>query len=517
MAGGKLTPRQKMINMMYLVLTAMLALNVSAEVLNAFKTIDKGLTKSITTVREKNTSDLNFFALAYNENPRKVAVWKEKAERVDAKSKEMYDYLQDLKAEIIKSGDNEKSPALEDIANIDVDKIDAIDNTNAVPRIMLGENNDGKAYDLRKKIEEYKNYILEVIDDKSPSARHSIEELLHLVDPPMAADGTRTSWEISNFESTPLISAIALLSKMQLDVMNCESEVLGFLQNQIDAGDFKFSNIETAVIPNSNYVIKGTEYKAEIFLAAYDPTQRPVLKIGGREYNANEKGKIEFKTLATTVGEMKLNGQVEFIGPDGKTTQPVSLVYQVAEPNVVVSPTKMNVVYRGIDNPMNISLSGVSLDKLNPDVTNGTITRTGKDFMLRPGSGRTCDISVFVDGKNMGTQSFRVKDLPTPNPVVEGISGKTASKGELGASLGMLAEMKDFDFDLRYTVVSFTMSVNIGGYEETKTANSYAFTDEQKQLLTRVKPGQRVSFTDIKAKGPDGRVVELYDLSVKIK
>jgi hypothetical protein len=174
-------------------------------------------------------------------------------------------------------------------------------------------------------------------------------------------------------------------------------------------------------------------------------------------------------------------------------------------------------VYRGIENPLSISLSGVSLDKLDPKVTNGTIVRRGNEFFVRPGDGRTCIVSVHVDGKNMGGPTFRVKDLPIPTPALEGISGRTATKGDLEASLGLLAEMKDFDFDLKYKIISFKVSVTIDGYLEEKESNSERLTEDQKSLFRRVRPGQRVAFRDIKAVGPDNQPKDLFEFSIRVK
>jgi hypothetical protein len=179
---------------------------------------------------------------------------------------------------------------------------------------------------------------------------------------------------------------------------------------------------------------------------------------------------------------------------------------------------KMNVVYRGIDNPINVSSSGIPQDKLDVQVSNGTITRNGNTFNLRPGTGRVCEISVVVDGKNMGTSQLRVKDLPTPQPMLDGIPGKTATKGDLLASQGILAQMpRDFDFDLRFRVVSFTVFATIDGYSVEETSNAAAFVPKQQQLFERLRPGQRVSFTDIKAVGPDGKTIDLSDISIKLK
>jgi gliding motility-associated protein GldM len=367
---------------------------------------------------------------------------------------------------------------------------------------------------------EYCDYLLSLVDEaKNPVLFHSLIEMLRLPETQERTDGSVSAWEVAVFDAVPLISAVAVLSKMQMDVYNSESEVVSFLMRQISATDFKFSDIDIAIVPSSNYVIQGTEFSAEMFLAAYDPTQNPVLTMGGRTYYANDKGKIVFKTNPEHVGPVSLNGNMEFMGPEGKTTRPVHLSYMVVEPNTVVSPTKMNVVYRGIENPISISSAGIPQDKLDVRITNGKIEHKGNEFMVVPGSGQMCEISVFVNGKNMGTRQLRVKDLPTPTPQLDGILGKNATKNELLASQGILAAMpRDFDFDLRFRVVSFSIFTgDATGYITEEESASAAFTPRQKQIFNRVRSGQRVTFTDIKAVGPDGRTIELSDLSIKIK
>jgi gliding motility-associated protein GldM len=191
----------------------------------------------------------------------------------------------------------------------------------------------------------------------------------------------------------------------------------------------------------------------------------------------------------------------------------------VVEPNTVVSPTKMNVVYRGIENPISVSSAGIPQDKLDVRMTNGTIEHKGNEFIVVPGDGRICELSVFVNEKNMGTRQLRVKDLPTPTPQLDVISGKTATKSELLASQGILAVMpRDFDFDLRFRVVSFSIfAVDTNGYVMEEESKSETFTPRQKQMFNRLRSGQRVTFTDIKAVGPGGKTIELSDLSIKLK
>jgi gliding motility-associated protein GldM len=521
MAGGILSPRQKMINMMYLVLTAMLALNVSAEVLDAFVVIDKSIEHNTRIILEKNNNNLSDFREAAAENKEKVEPWLLKGEEVHRRAAELYNAINQIKLDLVASGDGKDSEGIVD-GEINAALIGSLSDTDASSRVLVGsETSKGEAYVLRRAMNEYCEYLLSLVDEaKNPVLFHSLTEILRLPATQERTDGDVTAWEVAVFDGVPLISAVALLSKMQMDVYNSESEVVSYLMRQVTATDFKFSDIDIAVVPSSNYVIQGTEFSAEMFLAAYDPTQNPILTMGGRTYHANNKGKIIFKTIPEHVGPVNLNGNMEFMGPEGKTTRPVRLSYMVVEPNTVVSPTKMNVVYRGIENPISISSAGIPQDKLDVKITNGTIEHKGNEFMVTPGNGRICEISVFVNEKNMGTRQLRVKDLPAPMPQLDVIQGKTATKNELLASQGILAAMpRDFDFDLRFRVLSFSVLSNdaTSGYDMEEASNSAAFTPRQKQLFNRVRSGQRVTFTDIKAVGPDGRTIELNDLVIKIK
>ena len=510
--AAKLTPRQKLINMMYLVLTALLALNVSVEVLEAFVTIDKSLERNIVITMDKNKTIMGELDAAYADNSQKVGPWREAAQAVRQEAATLYNEMQNLKEQIVLNGDEEN----EAISNgvVDPDLIADLGNTNVSSRIMVRDG-QGAGYDLRKKIVAYREYLTGVVE-KDNVVQNSIKNILNTDDP--VNNKKNNTWETANFLGVPLISAVAILSKMQLDVLNCEGEVLNYLKQQIGAADFKFSDINVAVVPVTQYVVRGDEYAAEIFLAAYDPTQRPVLTIGGRTFEASDNGKILYKALANTTGPVNIAGSIGFMGPDGMTNRPVSINYNVVDPLAVASATKMNVFYRGVDNPVRVAAAGAQMDKLEARVSNGTITRRGNEYYVRPGTGNTCNITILVDGKQMGVSQFRVKDVPTPNPLLDGIAGKVASRGELMASQGVLAKMPlDFDFDLNFTVTSFVVSATVSNYVQEETSNNQYFTDRQKQIFNNLRPNQRVFITDIKARGPDGRVVDLSDIGIRVR
>ncbi|MDR2651486.1 MAG: gliding motility protein GldM [Prevotellaceae bacterium] len=524
MAQGNLNPRQRMINMMYLVLTAMLALNVSNEVLDAFETIESRFGQSIDIVKQNSESRFNNFDIAAeNSSVEKVKPWKDKAQTVKDKTHELTAYIDSLKKELIFEADGKKARLY--TGDFSKYKLDNRENTDVGTQLLYGnEESKGVGYDLREKIETYKTQLTEILSetDNGKKLISTIEGMLVTNDVSEGIDGSK-DWVYATFYNAPVISDLAILSSISLDVRNCEAQMMNYLLEQIDAATFKFSNIEVAVIPNSSYIIKGSHLEAKIFLAAYDPSVRPTARIGGSNYNSDEKGQISYKGIQSIVGMHRLTGIVEYPGPDGMQQVNFDFPYQVGEAAAVISPTKMNLFYIGVDNPVEISVSGVPQEKISASCTGGELRREGAGYVVNPNAGsRTCEISVSAEingvRQAMKTQTFRVKKLPTPNATVAGVTGKTATKGELAASQGLLAKMPDdFEFDLKYTVTSFRVSVTgSGGYEKEEASNGAYFSQAQKNLFNNLRPGQRVFISDIKATGPGGSF-DLATLDVRIK
>ena len=523
MAQGNLSPRQKMINMMYLVLTAMLALNVSNEVLDAFETIESRFGQSIEIIRQNNESSFNSFAAAeQNSSVEKVKPWRDRAQIVKDKTQELVDFIESLKRELINETDGEE--ARKYTGKISEYKLEGRENTDVGTRLLWGsEETQGKGYELKDKIETYKNDLVQILSETAngKSIIPIIEGMLTTEDVE-GVDGMK-DWVNATFYNAPAISDLAILSSIILDVRNCEGNLMNYLVSQIDASTFKFSEIQVAVIPNSSYIIKGTPLEAKIFLAAYDPNVKATARIGGTHYSSDHMGQISFKSIQGNVGMHNLSGIVEYPGPDGMKSVPFNFPYQVGEAAAVISPSKMNVFYIGVENPVEISVSGVPQEKINASCNGGTLARQGGGWNVTPNAGsKTCDISVSaeINGtvQQMKTQTFRVKKLPTPMASVSGITGKTVSKGELSAAQGMVAKMPDdFEFDLKYTVTSFNISVaGKGGYDKDASSTSAYFSSSQKELFNTLQPGQRVFISDIKATGPGG-TVDLSPIDIKIR
>jgi gliding motility-associated protein GldM len=413
MAHGKETPRQKMIGMMYLVLTAMLALNVAKEVLDAFTLVDGGLTTTIQNFAAKNEGLYSKFNIAYEQNPEKVGDWKTKAEELKTRSDELYEFMNECKVEIVSKKD---ADAVHD-GEVHLADVGVKDDTNFPGEIMIVNK---KGAELKGYIEEYREFLLSMIDDKEKysGAVASIEGILSTEVPEdfhhNKKKGATPTWESTYFEYLPLASVITILSKMQGDVRNVEAEILNYLLGQIDAGDFKVNVITPVVIPNSNYVFRGQEYRARVFLAAYDSTNVPEVELSNGTMLETDAGMGIYSASYNSTGIRKWGGTIS-IEQDGQVaSKTFEAEFEVGEATATVSATGMNVFYRGISNPVAISAGGVPESDVQARISSGNIRRTGVGvYSVKPGpSGDKATVSVYatVDGsqKLMTRQDFRV-------------------------------------------------------------------------------------------------------------
>lgn len=517
------TPRQKMINMMYLVLTAMLALNVAAETLYAFKIVDTSLMKTYLSFTDKNKSLISDFKSQYDINPDKVEKWLKLANEVHTKSDTIVKYIVDIKTELAVKADaqpKEVDEPLDDnypiviTNNNDTLILIRQDDLNVSPELMLTR---GRGDELQKKIEEYRNYLDDLVKDY-PSIIANLNSSLDVSDPErneLKMDKEKTmnfrTWAQQNFEATPVIASIALLSKLQIDVRNAESAVLRHLYNQIDAASFKFTGLKATVIPEASYVFEGQSYKARIFLSAEDSTQKLEVYVNGSTTPLKLDGNEAIYTVpANQTGIFKYKGQIKYRNPDGEgfSYKSFEQEYQVARSAVTISPTKMNVLYKNLKNPLAIAVPGVPSDRLKPTCTNGTLKQEGDLWVMEPSeldydaSKTKIIIMADINGslRNMGEMKFRVKKVPDPKATVAGLTSGNVAQSTLRAQKIVNAKLDDFDFDLQFVVTSFDMSVASSGYTNTLHSSSFSITEDQRRILNGLGPGEKVSFENIKAK-----------------
>jgi len=388
MAGGKLSPRQKMINMMYLVLTAMLALNISKDILEALTKLNQSLDQTVQTVDKKNADIYSAFHAAASENPEKAGPWRDKAMAVKEKSDDLYAFIENMKKELIEvSGGTDEETGLPK-------KLDA---REPPANYLLNEKHATK---LKEKIEAYEASVLQYAEGNE-QLQNTIKTFF---DTEKKKVGDKmVDWESASFEHFPLAAILPFLTDFQAKVRNTESDVISELQRNIGKTDLKFTGVRAIVMPKSNYVTQGDEYEAEVFLAAYDDTQEPEIIIEGEplpeEQIANGIGKVSFK--ATSVGEQTWGGVIKIkqIGQETKE-YPVEATFTVAPPSVVISPTKMNVLYRGVDNPLEIGVPGVDPAKLR--VSGPGVSGSNGNYMavVTNVQGKEVTINVAVEEKD---------------------------------------------------------------------------------------------------------------------
>ena len=528
------TPRQKMINMMYIVLTAMLALNVAAEVLESFRVVDASLTQTIGTVDMKNAQVYGSFNQAYVENAQKVKEWKDKADLVKERTDSLNSRIWRLKEELVYGsggvkigGDVKLRSDQAFFVNQfgDTIRIKKEDDLNTPSEMMVTQK---RAEKLKGEINEYKNFLTGIISEDDAQLRETIIKELSTEDPPARAreGGERVSWEAQHFDSKPLIAVITLLSKIQIDIKNAESHVINYLFSQIDAGSFKFNKLGAHVIANSNVVLQGDEYVAEVFLGAEDTTQSPEIFVGGQKLQMKE-GKGIYKASTNTVGTFKWNGVIKYKTPEGFFKDySFEQTYQVTAPAINISATGMNVFYKGIKNPIEYSVGALPKENIRPVMTNGRIERDGDKFYVLPDAldenSKNTTISLYatIGGTErlMGTTKWRVKQVPDPVATIAGTSGGDIQRSRLQAEDGVAAVLEDFDFDFKYTVTQFTIYVtNREGYTNPYASTTNRFTSEQKEQFKRLIPGSILYIDNIKARGDDGSVRPLKPISFKIQ
>lgn len=518
MAGYKETPRQKMIGMMYLVLTALLALNVSVEILNAFLVVNESMETTNQTFSSKIENTYQRFEKQFNDNPEKVGAYWDKAKQAKVLSDKLKDYLNNVKYGAIArsekiSLDSAKVRPLHSMGS--KDKYDETTN------YFIGNSSDGskgKAGEMRQEIEKYKKELIALI---APDKQGLIKIGLSTDGPFYDADNKKQNWEMHNFYHTILAADVTIMNKLVAEVQNAEIDVLTHLMSEIGATDFKIDQMGATIVPKSQYVFMGENYEAEVFVTAMDTKQSFTANIGGSRTSVN--GVIKVTLPATSPGPKTVSGTVNFKKPDGSTeSAPIKFDYIVAPPSLSVSATKMNVFYIGVDNPVSISAGGVSPDQISASISNGTISRSGGEWVVRPGAPGKASVSVSAKlgdrMKSMGSVEYRVKNVPSPNAYIANTDGGTVGRDILIASGAIIPRMPpDFEFDLNFQVVSFNFSGNRKGDVIDLKGSGNRLTEDMKNFIRNARSREKIILEDIYAKGPDGKSRKLNSIVLTLQ
>jgi gliding motility-associated protein GldM len=543
MAGGQQSPRQKMINMMYLVLLALLAMNVTNEVLNAFHMVNEGLQTSNHSLEAKNNDIFAAFVKQMGLDANKAGPFNDRAQRAKKVSDTLFNVLARYKAEITtkaepdtESGDLKRRDDLEIATKMFVEE---------------GDGGDKRGKALKKLINDTRDSLLSLIDPQDRAQFH-----LPLRDSiPRNSENKSYPWEYAVFHNVPATAAVTIISKFQNDVISSEGIVIEYLIKKIGEKEFHFTDLQAKIIAPSSYVLNGSEYKSDIFLAAFNATSQPEVFLGsiaGFKKNADgsydavknqpnplpagysntpikaEGGFGRYSAGASGVGEKTYTGIIRVKDPTGGYTfYPFEGKYQTAPKAVVVSPTKMNVFYSGVPNPVDISVPGVSQndviasieggggslskDPANPASFIATVSMIGKCSV---------NVSAKINGKveAMGSKEFRVKRIPNPIPMTTGDKeGGSIQAAVFKTQQGIKAMLKDFEFDAHFTVLSYKFILSQGGEISTDDATSSAFTPKMRNLMEKAKSKSIIIIDDIKAIGPDKTPRKIGQLAFTIQ
>lgn len=568
MAGGKETPRQKMIGMMYLVLTALLAMNISKDVLNAFLQINQGLLRTSAILEGKAQATLAGLNNPKPEDAEKAKPYQVKAKEVADKADALIAYFQELKARTMASsmkGTPDGSgfedfmvdgkaldPASPD-GKLKVTKPD--ENQNNTTLLVGSKPQDPRtdpfsANELKRKLEEYRDFLkgVSVVDitgaenKLSDDLRASIDSSFTFYDKEF--EGIVEKWETSNFFHTPLVAVIATMTRLETDVLNAKTAVISELASKINATDMKFTDVTVAVVPQQSYVLKGDEYTAEVYLAAYNKNSQTKIYIGG-EYSgdkapepsaftpgspdavSNEEGKCIFKknTGGMSLGAHGYRGMIGYMKNGKEEFIPfVMPPFFVGEPALVVSPTQMNVFYRGLPNPVEISVPGVDKSAVKASISGATMSGPDakNEYIVKPGTGTEAIISVTatINGKEtkMGDKKFRIKPIPDPIPSFNGKRpyDNTMSLSDAGAAAGLRAAMENFDFDVKPEMKSWVISIVSGGSYKEFNCNGAAVNPDFTTAVKKAKKGDKIFIEQIMVKMPDGVDRKLPPITLKL-
>ena len=494
MASGNISPRQKMINMMYLVLTAMLALNVSKDILRVLAKLDLGMNATVTTVERGTATLYQAIQAQVSENPRAIPI-NERAIQVKAKSDEIFGLLATTKEEMIKltGGVDEEG------------RYKGADNRDIPENFLLNDKSiggQGKAKEIKEKLTAFRAF-LEGQSDGDATMKRIIDETFTFEDE--VVEGKKMSWERATFAELPLAGVVPFLTDLQSRVRRMEAKTIEHLYGQIDANTLKFDNVKAVIMPISTYVTQGDYLEADVFLAAYDKGRNP--EFIGVTPQSIENGVGKIRIQGTGNGTKVLKGAMRV--PGGDTEYPFELSYTVAPPSVVISATKMNVLYRNVDNPIEVSVPGVAPENLivsGPGIS-GRAGNYVANVTKVDGKELTINVSVKeADGKTRkaGTKLYRIKGLPQAVGSVYKKKDGIISTSLLAKGV-VEAEYQDFPFDLALNVTSFELKLE--GKPAVKVSGSRIPNDMRDQIQ-RLKPGSSVTIRSIKANTPAGARID---------
>ncbi len=489
MAGGNMSPRQKMINLMYLVFIAMLAMNMSKEVLSAFGFMNAGIEENNATTTEKNARAYKSIASKAIDQPAEYGPINTEASKIRGLSDDFYAYLDNLKSEMTKTVEDSKDYQ-------SMDKTDFLDTY-----FFKGDKYTPKGNEFLAKIASFREGINAALGDKE-TLKSTVSKRFN-TDIQTDKDGKKIPWLKYRYEGFPLIASVANLTQMQSNIKNTESDILTSLLGDKLEDEVSLNNYEGIVSLKKSAYYVGEKVEGVVVLGRYDKGLKPdKVTLNGRDYKNIKDGQVILDFSASRLGDNPLKGSITFTQDGEPINVPFDGSYTVIpKPNdAVISADAMNVVYRGVDNPVSVSLPGVSSNNLRVKGTGGTVTPKGKGFIILPGKGKemTVDVSATLSSGETVTSSkpFRIKDIPPAMGMARGQYGVIKMPKSSIGRVTINAALPDFVFDLKLKVTSFTVKVpgNLA-----VTVNGSVFSAAAKRVLAKARRRDQITIYDIKA------------------
>jgi gliding motility-associated protein GldM len=521
-------PRQKMINMMYLVLTALLALNVSSEILNAFKIVNNSIGTSNRIIGEKNDEIYKRFDAELGDplTRAKAEIWKPKADQVKKLSEDMYSYLENLKESLKREAGYKPESG---------DSTFKEDNLDAATRLM---ETNGKGKELYDKLTAYRKDLIAILNPEefndNPTFKgqliNQIKEFEKSIpidlSVPKGQEGKEYSndakgWTLNYFHMTPSVAGLTILSKFQNDVRNSESQIVDYCHDQIGSVKVQYDEFEAIAQANRTYAMPGEEIEITAGVGSFSSAAKPVITVNGQNV-ALTGGRAIYKTRAGGAGEYNIPVKIRFTKQDGTVAEKTEIVkYTVGVPSgASVFLQKMNVLYIGVDNPMTISGGSVGREKVRVSFPAGEIRNDGGDNYIAKPSGPEgkSKIVVTANGKEYAFE-MRIKTLPPPTAFVGEKKGGSMSASEFRTMGGVSARYENSDFEAKFRVVSYRLSAvggNVSTYQEASNSGN-RWTGAASNLVDRCSAGTTVFIDEIFVVGPDGKQRSISPMKFNLK
>lgn len=523
------TPRQKMIGMMYLFYTALLALNVSSEILTSFVKINESIQKTTSNYSEKTKSLYARIDNSAKEQPGKYTKLAKQAHEVERQSNEFFQNIEDLKLLILRESQGPE-------ATLD-GEIKKMDDLHAATIVMVGEGGPMMGKQLRGWLDSYRELLLGIIEDTSLTVYKNVAKNLEAKDQ-FDNKEAAWSWEETLCRGMPMIGTMAMLSKLQADIRNAEADVLEFMIAKTEGLDIRITALEALVSTPRSFIIRGGKYSSNVFLGARDTSMRPTIYL---TYNAPfydstvVNGEVQYKlrqganydTLPIDesgkglhvrdcggVGDFTYGGLVHYKSNRGDMWLPYKAVYQVGDAGFTVSASACNVFYRGLDNPVEVAVSGYPQEAVSVSISGGaSISRSGAGYIVKvPASVSAREVSITVSvrteegGRTLGSKTFSVLNVPPPTIVIAGAykDGASVPKGAITRTPTLTANLESDFFPFKgvsYSVISYEFLYSVRGVTQTIAGTG---SNIPQTILNNLNPGSAASFTNIRVSSPSG-------------